>query len=375
MDRMLQTIDVTTARILDKAVEGKEISVEDASNLFAAENRELIVLIMVANELRKSVVGDNVTFVHNRNINFTNYCVGSCLFCAFRCSPHDSKNGYSLTIEQIVSKAVEASELGATEVCIQGGLNPELKPNFYFRICEAIKDRLPEMHIHAFSPMEVLFASRNMGCTVKDFLRQLKSSGLDSMPGTAAEILDDSIRNTICPDKLNVVEWKGVISAAHQLHIPTSATMMYGHIEKPVHRALHLNIIRSMQKQEGCFTEFVPLRFIHANTDLYKQGLCGPQLSGMEDIKVHAIARLMLNGFINNIQVSWVKLGKRLAQVCLFAGANDFGGTLMEEHISRLAGSHSPSFLTVEEFEELIKSCNRTPVQRTTTYEVIKVLS
>ena len=375
IDRILKTIDVAYARIFDKALEGKEISVEDTLNLFAAENRELMVLIMVANELRKSAVGDTVTFVHNRNINFTNYCVGNCLFCAFRCSPNDSKKGYSLTIEQIVSKAVEASEFGATEVCIQGGLNPELKPNFYFQICEAIKDRLPAIHIHAFSPMEVLFATRHMGSTVKDFLKQLKSSGLDSMPGTAAEILDDSIRNMICPDKLTVDEWKGVISAAHQLHIPTSATMMYGHIEQPVHRAMHLNIIRSMQKQEGYFTEFVPLRFIYANTDLYKLGLCDPQISGMEDIKVHAIARLMLNGFINNIQVSWVKLGKQLAQVCLYAGANDLGGTLMEENISRLAGSHSPSFLTVEEFENLIKSCNRTPVQRTTTYEVIKVLS
>jgi FO synthase subunit 2 len=375
MDKMLSSIDAAIARILNKALEGKEVSVEEACSLFSAEKRELTVLIMVADELRKSTVGDNVSFVYNRNINFTNYCVGHCLFCAFRCSPHDIDNGYSLTLDQIVSKAVEAGELGATEVCIQGGLNPHLKPNFYFRVCEAIKDRLPEMHIHAFSPMEVLFASRNMGTTVKDFLKQLKSSGLDSMPGTAAEILDDSVRAIICPGKLKVDEWKSVITTAHQLHIPTSATMMYGHVEQPAHRAMHLHILRDMQKRGGCFTEFVPLRFIHANTDLYKQGLCRPSMPGMEDVKVHAIARLMLNGFIDNLQVSWVKLGKLLAQACLRAGANDLGGTLMEEHISRLAGSQSPSFMAVEEFEELIKSCSRTPVQRTTTYEIIKVLS
>jgi len=223
--------------------------------------------------------------------------------------------------------------------------------------------------------MEVLFASRNMGCTVKDFLKQLKSSGLDSMPGTAAEILDDSIRSVICPGKLKVDEWKQVIRVAHQLHIPSSATMMYGHIEQPVHRAMHLHIIRSMQKQGGRFTEFVPLRFIYANTDLYKKGLYKPQISGIEDIKVHAIARIMLNGFIDNIQVSWVKLGKQLAQACLYAGANDLGGTLMEEHISKMAGSNSPSCMTIKELEALIKYCNKTPVQRTTTYEVFKVLS
>jgi FO synthase subunit 2 len=375
MEGILGSIDVSIARILNKALEGKEVSVAEACTLFSAENRELMALLKAADELRKSLVGDKVSFVFNRNINFTNYCVGRCLFCAFRRSPNDSDNGYSLTIEQIVSKAVEASELGATEVCIQGGLNPHLEPHFYFQICEAIKDRLPEIHIHAFSPMEVLFASRNMGTTVKDFLKQLKSSGLDSMPGTAAEILDDSVRAIICPDKLKVDEWKDVITKAHRLHIPTSATMMYGHVEKPVHRAMHLHIIRDMQKRGGCFTELVPLRFIHANTDLYKQGLCRPQISGMEDIKVHAISRLMLNGLIDNIQVSWVKLGKLLAQVCLSAGANDLGGTLMEEHISRLAGSSSPSFMTVQELEELIKSINRTPAQRTTTYEIIKVLS
>jgi 7,8-didemethyl-8-hydroxy-5-deazariboflavin synthase CofH subunit len=372
LNRILKKIDASIARILDKALRGKEISVEEAVELFEAENEELMAVIIVADELRKSSVGDKVSFVHNRNINFTNYCVGSCLFCAFRASPHDHEKGYSLSLEEIVSKAEEAAKLGATEVCIQGGLNPELKPTFYFQICEAIKDRLPDMHIHAFSPMEVLFASQNMGCSVKDFLKQLMSSGLDSMPGTAAEILDDSIRKVICPDKLRVDEWKNVVRTAHQLGIPTSATMMYGHIEKLAHRAMHLHIIRSIQKQGGLFTEFVPLRFIYPNTALYRKGIYKPQKPGSEDIKVHALARIMLNGFIDNIQVSWVKLGIQLARACLYAGANDLGGTLMEEHISRLAGSESPSSMTVRELETLIKSCNKTPVQRTTTYEVIK---
>jgi 7,8-didemethyl-8-hydroxy-5-deazariboflavin synthase CofH subunit len=369
LEGMLGVIDIGIARILDRALSGEELSVEEASTLFRVGHREFPVLVMAADELRKSTVGDMISFVHNRNINFTNYCVGSCLFCAFRRPLGDRKNGYTLTLEQIVEKAVEARGRGATEVCIQGGLNPELEPDFYVHVCEAVKNRLPDIHIHAFSPMEVLFASRNRGCTVRDFLTQLKSAGLDSMPGTAAEILEDSVRAVICPEKLTTGEWRFVVSEAHQLGIRSSATMMYGHIEQPAHRAVHMDLIRRMQKQGGGFTEFVPLRFISANTDLYRRGLCGLPISGVEDIKVHAIARIFFHGVIDNIQVSWVKLGRGLAEVCLHAGGNDLGGTLMEEHISRAAGCHSPSSMTVEELEELIRSCHRVPVQRTTTYE------
>ena len=375
LEGMLGVIDIGIARILDRALSGAELSVEEASTLFTAGNREFPVLVMAADELRKSTVGDVISFVHNRNINFTNYCVGSCLFCAFRCPLHDRKNGYALTLEQIVGKAEEARARGATEVCIQGGLNPELEPDFYIHVCEAVKNRLPDIHIHAFSPMEVLFASRNRGCTVRGFLTQLKSAGLDSMPGTAAEILDDAVRAVICPQKLTTEEWREVIAEAHRLHIPTSATMMYGHVEQPAHQAVHMDIIRRMQKQGDGFTEFVPLRFISTHTDLFRRGLCGLPISGVEDIKVHAIARIVLHGVIDNIQVSWVKLGKGLAEVCLHAGGNDLGGTLMEEHISRAAGCHSPTSMTVGELEELIRSCHRVPVQRTTTYEPVGVSS
>lgn len=373
MDSILSDIDSGIARILAKALEGKEISVPEAVSLFSVSHRDLMVMVVVADEIRASTVGNAVTYVHNRNINFTNICEGSCKFCAFRRSPHAPNGGYTLDLREIVAKAVEASEKGATEVCIQGGLNPGLDPHLYIQMCEAIKGKLPDMHIHAFSPMEILFASRRLTCSIERVLRDLKSAGLGSMPGTAAEILDDSIRSVICPAKLTTDEWMGVISTAHRLGIPTSSTMLYGHIENPEHRARHIDQIRRMQKKDGRFTEFIPLRFLYRNTALYRQRRCGPSISGMEDIKVHAVSRLMLNGCIDNIQVSWVKLGPQLAQVCLYAGANDLGGTLMEEHISRSAGSSSPSSLTVSELQNLINACDRTPRQRTTTYGIVGV--
>ena len=370
MDRVFKGIDSAIARILDKALGGKQITVPEAVSLFSVNGRELRAVIMAADAARASAVGNKVTYVHNRNINFTNICVGGCLFCAFHRSPYARSGGYTLSLAEIVAKAVEAAGSGATEVCIQGGLNPDIEPDFYVQMCGEIRRALPGIHIHAFSPAEVLFVARRSRCSVETLLTRLKSAGLDSMPGTAAEILDDSIRNVICPAKLTAAEWTEVVSTAHRSGIPTSATMLYGHIEQPVHRARHIDLIRRMQTRDGRFTEFVPLRFIHRNTSLYRQRRCAPQVSSVEDIKVHAIARLMLAGCVDNIQASWVKLGLKLAQVCLYAGASDLGGTLMEGHISSAAGSLSPPLLTVAELQELILACDRTPVQRTTTYGV-----
>jgi len=375
MNSILKNIDSAVARILAKALEGNEITIEEAVVLFSAGAKESMVLFMVADEVRRTTVGDAVTYVHNRNINFTNICVGDCLFCAFHRSPHKPNDGYALSLQEIAAKAVEAAEDGATEICIQGGLNPDLDPHLYIRICEAIKRELPDVHIHAFSPMEILFASKRLTCSVESLLRDLKSAGLGSMPGTAAEILDDSIRSIICPAKLTADAWAEVIATAHRLAIPTTSTMLYGHVEGREHRARHLDRIRRMQKTGGRFTEFIPLRFVYPNTVLYRQEGCGPQVSGMEDLKVHAISRLMLNGHIDNIQVSWVKLGLKLAQVCLSAGANDLGGTLMEEHISSSAGSFAPPSLTVRELQEMIRACERTPRQRTTTYGIVGAAS
>jgi len=368
MDQILKSIDSGVARILDKALEGREITVPEAVSLLSAEDGELLVLTLVADQVRAAAVGDAVTYVHNRNINFTNICVGSCRFCAFHRPPHAAQDGYAWSLPEIAAKAVEAAEEGATEVCVQGGLHPGLEPRFLIRICETIKRELPDIHIHAFSPMEVLFAARRLGCGVKHLLQDLQAAGLGSMPGTAAEILDDSVRRVICPAKLTSDEWADVIATAHRLGIPTTSTMLYGHVEEPEHRVRHMDRIRRMQKAGGRFTEFIPLRFVYRNTVLYRQKRCGPQVSALEDVKVHAVARLLFSGSIDNIQVSWVKLGVPLAQVCLHAGANDVGGTLMEEHISRAAGSCTPGALSVGEIRDMIRACGRTARQRTTTY-------
>ncbi|NLC38345.1 MAG: 5-amino-6-(D-ribitylamino)uracil--L-tyrosine 4-hydroxyphenyl transferase CofH [Clostridia bacterium] len=370
VDGLWGKIEAGTREVLAKALAGEEISVEEGAGLFQVQGPELMALIMVADQLRQQSVGDPVTFVHNRNINFTNVCIGGCLFCGFHRRMGDD-DAFLLSLEEIVRKAVEAYQLGATEVCIQGGLNPSVDPHYYFHICAAIKEEVPQIHIHAFSPMEVYYGARRLGWSVRDFFIRLKEAGLDSMPGTAAEILHDSIRKVICPGKLTVKEWVEVMKTAHHLGIPSSATMMYGHLEKPWHLAAHLQIIREIQKETQGFTEFVPLSFIHPNTELFRRGYCGPGASGLMDLKVFAVSRIMLNGFIDNIQVSWVKLGRKLAQICLWAGGNDLGGTLMEEHISRMAGASTPSQMSIDDLRSLIEQSGRRPVQRTTTYDLL----
>lgn len=334
--------------------------------LSVSELREMskAEIISLADELRRRRVGDVVTYVVNRNINFTNICVGDCKFCSFR----HFYSPFFLSIEEILEKVREAEELGATEICIQGGLHPKMKLEDYAGILEAIKDEFPKIHLHAFSPMEVLHASRNSGVSIEEALTTLKDAGLDSMPGTAAEILVDEIRRIICPHKLRTDEWVEIIKTAHSLGIPTTATMMFGHVEDMSHRIQHILLIREIQKETGGFTEFVLLPFMRENNEL---GKISKGISIEEIALTHAISRILLDGVLDNIQTSWVKLGVGNALKMLFCGANDFGGTLMEENISRAAGGTSGEYLPKEEIERLIRSVGRIPRQRDTLYNLL----
>ena len=317
----------------------------------------------IANDLRKESVGDVVTYVVNRNINFTDICVNKCKFCSF-----SNKKGFLLTLEEIRKKVEEAIDFGCTEVCIQGGLHPQANVDFYVSILQAVREVSKSVHIHAFSPMEVLHASRNSGMHYEDVLKTFKKEGLNSMPGTAAEILNDRIRSYICPRKLSTNEWISIITTAHKLKIPTTATMMYGHVDSWKERIDHILLIKKIQKQTGGFTEFIPLPFMWRNNELGKRYKGS---SGFEDLLVIAISRILLYPEIRNIQASWVKMGIKLAQAALYVGANDFGGTLMEENISRSAGATSGEMLTPSEIEELIKRAGRIPRRRDTLYNFI----
>jgi 7,8-didemethyl-8-hydroxy-5-deazariboflavin synthase CofH subunit len=322
--------------------------------------------------LRAELVGNLVTYVVNRNINFTNICFVGCKFCAFSRGPRDSDT-YFLNLEQVAQKAVEAWQIGATEVCIQGGLPREL-PRFHYRdILRAVKKAVPGMHIHAFSPMEIVYGVELTGMPLADYLSMLRDNGLDTLPGTAAEILDDEVRFVLSRNKLSTAQWTEVIRTAHRCGIRTTSTMMYGHVETPEHWVRQMLLLREIQNEAGGFTEFVPLGFVHQNTLLFHQGLArsGPTLA--EHLKVHALARVMLAGSINNIQVSWVKLNRKLSQLCLHAGANDYGGTLMEENISREAGATAGQYTSPEDFQSLILEIGRIPAERNTTYRRMSI--
>jgi 5-amino-6-(D-ribitylamino)uracil---L-tyrosine 4-hydroxyphenyl transferase len=354
--------------LLERAYQGKSTK-EDGLLLLKVPPFELF---RFADELRSLAAGDTVTYVVNRNINFTSRCVGTCGFCAFR-----TNTGKVLSIEEIMAKVREAKQENATEVCIQGGLLPEVGLDFYLGIVEAIKAEFPEMHIHSFSPMEVYHASRISEMPVKEALLRLKRSGLDTMPGTAAEILSDRVREIICPLKLKTGEWVEVVRQAHAAGIPTTATMMYGHIETLEERIEHMLIVREIQKETGGITEFVPLPFMPYNNPvgekMIKEGRYATP--GLEDLKTYAISRILLHGHVNNIQASWVKLGKKLAQFALHCGANDLGGTLMEESISRSAGACHGEMITVEELEWMIYGAGRIPQERTTLYRRVRDLA
>jgi len=333
---------------------------------------DLLGLLVAANMLRAKLVGNLVTYVVNRNINFTNICFVGCKFCAFSRGPRDSDT-YFLSLEQVAEKAVEAWQIGATEVCIQGGLPRELPPFHYRDILRAVKQAVPGMHIHAFSPMEIVYGVELTGMPVADYLSMLRDHGLDTLPGTAAEILDDEVRFVLSRNKLSTAQWTEVIRTAHGCGIRTTSTMMYGHVETPEHWVRQMLLLRGIQNETGGFTEFVPLGFVHQNTLLYHQGLArsGPTLA--EHLKVHALARVVLAGSIDNIQVSWVKLNRKLSQLCLQAGANDYGGTLMEENISREAGATAGQYTSPEDFQSLILEIGRIPAERNTTYRRMSI--
>jgi len=337
--------------------------VERADASFLVNNPPL--LFRIADELRKETKGDIVTYVVNRNINFTNVCIGNCKFCAFR---EEKKRGYMLSLDEVLEKVEEAVKNEATEICIQGGLHPDLLLDDYCRLIETIKSQF-DVHIHAFSPMEIYHVARNTGLEAEEVLKELKRAGLGSIPGTAAEILDDSIRAIICPRKLNTAKWESIIRSAHRMGIPSTATVMYGHIETWRERINHIFRIRELQKETGGFTEFVLLKFMRKNNELGK--LVKQDISFEENAIVHALARVILHPYCVNIQASWVKLGVEDAQRMLYFGVNDLGGTLMEENISRLSGSSAGEYLSPEEFERLIKDAGRTPRRRNTLYKLI----
>ena len=375
IDSLLRNADSEVASALDRALSGKDISVDEAVKLFDSTGLEMNLAVMVADELRRGTVGDHATYVVNRNINFTNVCIKQCGFCAFS-RDFREEEGYFLPTEEIVRRAQEAASLGATEICIQAGLPPKMDGHIYIDICKAVKKELPDIHIHAFSPEEVLYGAVRSETPLQEDLRMLKEAGVGSLPGTAAEILDQSMRDMISPGRISVQNWVAVIKHAHALGIPTTSTIMYGHVETSRHKAEHIALLRKIQKETHGFTEFVPLSFVPTEAPMYsKKTLPGIRsgADGNEVLKMHAVARIMLNNHIPNIQVSWVKEGPRMSQLLLAAGVNDFGGTLINESISTAAGAQHGQLMRPKEIRQLIRSAGRIPVQRSTTYRTLNV--
>ncbi len=360
--------------ILERALEGEEISEAEGTHLFAADGADIPAISKVADELRRRKNGSRVSFVVNRNINFTNICYMGCKFCGFAKRKEDEGAEW-LNVDQVVARAKEAWNRGATEVCIQGGLHPKVQGDEYRNIVLGIKTELPEMHIHAFSPFEIWYGASKTRMSFADFIADLKECGLGSMPGTAAEILDTKIRMQLTRNKLSAERWIEIIRAAHSVGMQTTATIMYGHIDGPMAWANHICTLREIQKETGGFTELVPLSFVHSESPLYT---ANPELvrSGPTDAeteKMHAVSRILLNGWIDNIQVSWTKLGPARAHFMLDRGVNDLGGTLMNESISRSAGAANGQEITAVEMVQIIRDAGRVPVQRNTVYDVLDV--
>jgi len=374
---LLDKIDATVGAILARALEGEEISWQDGLRLCQTSGTEFQATIAAADELRRRQVGEIVTYVINRNINFTNVCVKHCGFCAFS-RTYRSEQGYLLPLNEIVRRVGEAAEMGATEVCIQAGLPPDMDGNFYVELTAAVKKNFPDVHIHAFSPEEVLYGATRSGTSIHDYLVALKAAGLGSLPGTSAEILDQEIRDVISPGRITVKQWVEIITTAHSLGIPTTSTIMYGHLETPIHWVKHMNLLRDIQHETHGFTEFVPLSMVYQEAPMYHNRLAPtlrPGPSGNEVVKMHAVARLMLGASIRNIQSSWVKEGPKLAQYLLSTGANDVGGTLINESISTSAGAQFGQLVPPRELRRLIRDAGRTPAQRKTNYDLLKVYS
>ena len=360
--------------VLERSLSGERPGPAALEALLAARGDEVEAVAAVADELRRRAVGDRVTYVVNRNVNYTNHCTHRCGFCAFSRGERDvagREAPFLLAVEEVARRAAEAQEQGATEVCLQGGIHPAFTGDFYVEVVRAVKAAAPNIHVHAFSPQEVSQGAKSLGVPVSDFLRCLKEAGLGSLPGTAAEILDDGIRRVLCPDKISTARWAEVVVAAHRLGIPTTATMMFGHVDSPASWARHVLVVRHIQEETGGFTEFVPLPFVHMEAPIYRQGRARPGPTWDEVVLVHAAARLAFDGLIPNLQASWVKLGLEGAAALLRAGVNDLGGTLMDEGISRAAGAAHGAGVTPGAMEEAIRAAGRVPAERTTLYELL----
>ena len=353
---------------LEQSLLKRELTPEEGLLLYTSEGDDLRATVKCADLARAEDIGDEVTYVVNRNINFTNICFVGCQFCGFKRQRWEA-DAYDHSDETIVRKVADAVARGATEICMQGGINPDMPPFKYRDLLDAMKRAFPEIHIHAFSPMEIMYGAKRVRMDYPEYITMLKEHGLGSIPGTAAEILDDGVREILSHKKVDVAAWVEIITTAHAVGVPTTSTVMYGHVESPQHVVNHLDLLRTIQKQTHGFTEFVPLRFIHQNTMLYRKGLVSPVDRGQLDFQMYATSRLFLRGQIDNIQTSWVKCGIDLAALTLKAGCNDLSGTLMEESITAQAGGDSGEFVPVDVFEEKAREMGRVAVERTTLYK------
>ncbi len=372
LERLFSDVDPKLAEILDAALSGVELSTDDVVALLGAQGADFHALLRAADIARHEDKGDDVSFVVCRNINFTNICYVGCSFCGFARHKDDVAETFDHPMEVIVEKCRDAVARGATEVCIQGGIHPNKDHTHYHEILTAVRAAFPDLHIHAFSPEEIDFGQRKSGMKLSEYFQWLIDAGLGTIPGTAAEILDDEVRKILSPNKLRTRRWVEIVRSAHSAGLRSSSTLMYGHIETPRQIANHLELLRDIQKDTGGFTEFVPLGFIHERNMLYNFMGSRPGPSMAEDLRMIAVSRLFLRPWIQNIQISWVKMGPKLGQMALCAGANDFGGTLMEESISRESGSEYGENTPPEEFRRLIREVGRVPVERSTTYRVLR---
>ena len=374
IDSLFRNADPIVSEILNNALSEKEISSKDGLKLYKTKGIDFHLVGLVADELRKRRVGNIVSYVVNRNINFTNVCIKQCGFCAFS-RDFREEEGYFLPTEEIVRRAKEAHDLGATEVCIQAGLPPDMEGDLYEKICREIKKEIPNIHIHGFSPEEILYGATRSNVSIEEFLKRMKDAGVNTLPGTSAEILDQKLRDKISPGRITVKQWEEVIKGAHKIGINTTSTMMFGHLETLEERVNHIVKLREIQKETGGFTEFVPLNFVHTEAPMYKHQLHeGIQQggSGNDVLLTHAIARIMFNNSIDNIQMSWVKEGQKMSQLLLMWGANDFGGTLINESISTSAGSEYGQLLRPKEIRRMVREIGRIPAERNTQYKMLK---
>ena len=371
LERLLSEVRPEIGAILDRALSGAELSADEAARLLQVEGPSLHALLAAGDVARREDNGDDVSYVVCRNINFTNVCYVGCSFCGFARHREDSE-AYDRSHEQILEKCRDAVARGATEVCIQGGIHPDKNHEDYRAILLAIREEFPSLHIHAYSPEEIDHAHRKSGMPLEELLRWFQDAGLRTIPGTAAEILDDDVRKILSPNKLRTARWVEIVRAAHSVGLRSSSTLMYGHIEEPRHVANHLALLRDLQRETGGFTEFVPLGFIHEKNTLYNFMHARAGASMSEDLRILAVARLFLRPWITNIQISWVKMGVKLGQMGLCSGANDFGGTLMEESISRESGSQHGENIPAEDFRRYIREIDRVPVERSTTYAKLR---